>query len=275
MKGNKINGILWILIGVFLTCIMIRGINGKDWRNLKFWSWHIGPDTSWDSDEYPDSVTDEYLEWTFDGNEIENIEIEVVSSAVRCFSSSDTDSIKVQISNNVDVKKYYNVGLTGKTLNVKRKTFHSTGITNAVNTSAKEVIVTIPVVLFDKISIENVSGRIELSNLLARKVNIESVSGKIIARNIEGKVKIENVSGKIEYSVGELKNNIEIESVSGKIKMALPEESDFICSYETVSGSVKSDFKKHGKKSGEIVNGSEKYEIQLETVSGGIEVNSK
>ena len=152
MKGNKINGILWILIGVFLTCIMIRGINGKNWRNLKFWSLHIGPDTSWDSDEYTDSVTDGYLEWTFDGNEIENIEIEVVSSAVRCFSSSDTDSIKVQISNNVDVKKYYNVGLTGKTLNVKRKPFHSTGIINTINTSAKEVIVTIPVVLFDNVS---------------------------------------------------------------------------------------------------------------------------
>lgn len=276
MKGNKINGILWILIGIFLTGLLIRGIKGKSWGNIPF-SFHIGPKSEISSEEgiSPDSKEKDFSVWNFEADSIDDIKIELVSSNLLCVASDIGDSIKVEISNDVDVRKYYIVELKGNKLSVRNKPVHQVGFGNGIRSSAKEVVITLPFALFDHISVSNVSGRTELKNLNSRKFDIESVSGKLLVKDLTGKVKLSSVSGKIEYYVSDLKNDIDIESVSGKIEMELPQNSDFICSYETISGSIDTDFKKHGKKSGEIVNGSETNEIHIETVSGGIAINSQ
>lgn len=277
MKGNKLNAILWLLLGVFLTVLLIRGINGKSWKNFKFWTWHNETVKDWDEDFDRDAdweTENDYVKWSFDSEDIRNIEVEIVSAHLTCKVSDDTDKIEVLISNNTDVRKIYSVGVNDSTFYLRRKAKVQIGIIPAINSSAKEIILILPDTVFDKMKIDNVSGRTDVKNLRGRKINIDNVSGKINAENLNGKVYLNSVSGKIECRIEELKNNLQANSVSGKIEMNISKDADFLCEFETVSGSVETDFHKAGKKSGEISNGSEEYELKVETVSGSIEINS-
>ena len=132
----------------------------------------------------------------------------------------------------------------------------------------------VPDILFTSASFDNVSGTTQIENLKTRKLSVNNVSGKTEIKNCEGKIKTQNVSGKIQIQQNQLKNDIDAECVSGKIEIILPKNADFTADYETVSGSVKTDFTKTGKKEGTISNGERTYDLYLETVSGSIEVKA-
>lgn len=284
MKGNKINGILWLIITLLLTGMLIRGLSGKKLHNKKSWIWHIGPKTKAnvevDFNEYnisSDDTLDEYISsedftvYTFDAAEITNMDINSVSEKMFVIASPNQTDIQISISNTIDVRKYFKVYKIGDTVKVERKS--TTGVTiHAFNDT--EIYVRIPDKTFNSITLNNVSGRIEAENIKARKNEINCVSGKIEMSNCEGKLRSSNVSGKTEITVHELKNTIHAETVSGKLELYLPKSADFSADFETVSGSVKTDFTKTGKKEGTISNGSRTYDLQLETVSGSIEVNA-
>ncbi len=281
MKGNKINALLWFLLALFFLTILIRGLSGRNWRNIKFWTWNNNSTSDWDLDDsvYIQEDSDgDYVTYSYDVEKVNDIEIGVVSSHIKCYTVSDTGKIEIKISDNIDVRKYFDVKLTGTTLSVKRKPKVNNGINIQIGTKifsdATEVIVLLPETVFNSISLENVSGRTSVKNISARKVNIENVSGKVEAENIQGRTKLHSVSGSIECTLDELKNNLEAGSVSGSLEINLPGKADFEAEYETVSGSVKTDFNKKGKREGTISNGSRTYDLQFETVSGSIKVNS-
>lgn len=273
MKGNKINAVLWIILTVFLTSLLIKGLRGENWANQKIWSWN--KDSSNVSIENTDWETEnDYVKWTFNAENVKNIETEIVNAKLTCKVSEETDNIEVLISNNVNVSKTYTVGVKGDTFFLKRNSKVHIGFINTFNSSAKEIILILPDTIFEKIKIANVSGKIEATNISGRRIYIDNVSGKILAENLQGKVEINTVSGKIECTMEELKNSLEAHSVSGKIELNVSKDADFICDYETVSGSIETNFRKNGKKSGEITNGSEQYNLKVETVSGSIEINA-
>ncbi len=282
MKANKINGILWILIALFLLGVLIRGLNGNNWRNFRFWTWgwntktlenkiHAGNENLINDEDWNFESTDDYSIFTYNAKDISNIETNLVSEKLFVSPASSSDEIKVMIQNNVDVKKYYKVYKSGNTLVAERK---STSKINIHGIRETEVIIQVPDTLYNSASFNNVSGKIELENIKARKLSVNNVSGKTLINNCEGRIKTDNVSGKTEIIQSQLKNDIDSQSVSGKIEIHLTKDSNFTADFETVSGSVKSDFSKVGKKSGTISNGSRDYDIQLETVSGSIEINS-
>jgi len=301
MRENKINSLIWFLIAVFLLGILIRGLSGEDWRDLRFWAWgskhekvsgktekKSRKNLSWEdklenalenafdgdtkySDE--DSLSEaDYVKFTFNAEDISKLDINTVSERLLVTSSPDQEDIKVLIQNNFDVTKFFNVAKKGDTLVVERK---KTTKINIHGFNNSEVIVKLPDTLFDSATFNSVSGKLSVENVKARKIDTGNVSGKTEITNGEGKIHAENVSGKIEIDLDEVKNNIKAETVSGKIEITVPGKTDFIADYETVSGSVKTDFEKHGKKDGTISNGNRTYDFQLETVSGSIEVNRR
>ncbi|MCQ2596929.1 MAG: DUF4097 domain-containing protein [Treponema sp.] len=290
MRGNKLNGILWLIIAVFLLGVLVRGLTGEDYRNMKFWTWHIpsknnvnvkihindkdysnsNPDEIDSDDVDPADIEDGFVTYSFDSKKINNLDLSTASSSMMCFSSSKADKVEIKISDNIDVRSLYEIKLKGSTLVMNRKPKVNIGVVH----DAKEIIVILPETLFDSITLADVSGRITAKKLSARKVEISNVSGRIEAENITGKLKLGTVSGRIVYSTNELKNNLEAESVSGRIEVELPEDADFAADFETVSGSINTDFNKTGKKSGTITNGDRTYDLRFETVSGSIYVNS-
>lgn len=290
MRGNKINGILWILIAVFLMGVLIRGLSGKDYRNMKFWTWHIPEknilkgkiyingkeygrmkSNSIDSENLQTTDYEEgYTTYSFDVKKIHSLDLNTVSSKIQCFTSNKTDKVEIKFSDNIDVKRLYEVGLKGTTLYLKRKSKVS-----FINIhDATEVIVSVPETMFDSIKVESVSGRIDAKNLSARNIEISNVSGRIETENLKGKLRLNTVSGRAVYTTDELKNNLDIESVSGTIEINIPKNADFAADFKTVSGSVTTDFTKTGKKEGTITNGDRTYDLRLETVSGSIKIFS-
>jgi len=274
MKENKINSLVWFLVALFLLGVLLRSLSGKDWRNFRFWTWFSKSDSAigkTESNSWDDSISDEdFIIYTFDSDEIENLDINTVSETLKVISSPDQDDIKVCIQNKADVRSIFNVSKKGSTLVLERKKNNKIYIHGF---NELEVLVKLPDNIYSFAQINSVSGSILIEDLKARKTEVNNVSGRIEIENCEGKLKTGNVSGRTVISLDKLKNNITAESVSGKIEINLPEESDFTADFETVSGSVKADFEKHGKKEGTISNGSRTYDLQFETVSGSIEVN--
>ena len=280
MKGNKLNGILWILIAIFFLGVLIRGLTGKKWHNFRFWTWGWNPKVldnkihfnEKDFEEESDFIPrDDYSVYTFSADDISNLNINIVSENFSISPVSASDEIKVLIQNNIDTRKYFKIYKNDNTLNIERKStkklkFH--GLTRT------EIIMQVPDILFTSASFDNVSGTTQIENLKTRKLSVNNVSGKTEIKNCEGKIKTQNVSGKIQIQQNQLKNDIDAECVSGKIEIILPKNADFTADYETVSGSVKTDFTKTGKKEGTISNGERTYDLYLETVSGSIEVNA-
>lgn len=284
MKGNKLNGILWILISIFFLGVLIRGLTGKNWHNFRFWTWGWNPKVmnnkihinvngkDKDTVEEPEFIPDDdYTIYTFDSDEISHFDVNIVSEELTVSPVPDSDQIKIMIKNNVDTRKYFKVYKNGNTLNVERK---STKLINIPGLNKTEIIIQVPDTLYSSASFNNVSGKTQIENLKARKLSANNVSGKIEIKNCEGKIKTGNVSGKIQIQQKQLKNDIDAESVSGKIEITLPKNADFTADFETVSGSVKTDFEKTGKKEGTISNGDRTYDLHMETVSGSIEVNA-
>ena len=280
MKGNKLNGILWILIAIFFLGVLIRGLTGKKWHNFRFWTWGWNPKVldnkihfnEKDFEEESDFIPrDDYSVYTFSADDISNLNINIVSENFSISPVSASDEIKVLIQNNIDTKKYFKIYKNDNTLNIERK---STKKLNFHGLTRTEIIMQVPDILFTSASFDNVSGTTQIENLKTRKLSVNNVSGKTEIKNCEGKIKTQNVSGKIQIQQNQLKNDIDAESVSGKIEIILPKNADFTADYETVSGSVKTDFTKTGKKEGTISNGERTYDLYLETVSGSIEVKA-
>lgn len=117
-----------------------------------------------DFDEYISS--DDFTVYTFDANEIANLDINAVSEKLFITASPDQKDIKISIQNTVDVKKYFKVYKTGDTVKVERKP--KKGIT--IHTfNETEIYVKIPDMIFNTITLNNVSGRIEAESIKARK----------------------------------------------------------------------------------------------------------
>jgi DUF4097 and DUF4098 domain-containing protein YvlB len=111
----------------------------------------------------------------------------------------------------------------------------------------------------------------------------ESVNGKLIARDVAGSMKLSTVNGAIESELSRLDNvsNIEISSVNGKINLAMPSSADAFIDAQTVNGRISNEFGldvHKGKYVGSDMRGevgSGRIRVELETVNGGIELNSR
>lgn len=105
----------------------------------------------------------------------------------------------------------------------------------------------------DMISLDTVSGDMELTIAGAKKVELDSTSGEI------------------KLSAAKAPDVLSIDTVSGDVILALPENSDFTVNWDSVSGSLDSDFAM--KKDGDSYicgEGSNQYDI--DTTSGDLDI---
>lgn len=124
------------------------------------------------------------------------------------------------------------------------------------------------------VDITNVSGRVEAFCQQAGKIDVETVSGEITVDGIYDELNTESISSKTNISAEADNVTIDSESISGEISVALPDNiSGFTAEYESVNGKFDCDFAGN--------NGDEKFvygdgmaEINMETVSGNMSIDS-
>lgn len=141
----------------------------------------------------------------------------------------------------------------------------------------------------DDLDVETVSGNIIFSNIkTSDSTDIGSVSGKIKGILTTKELSVENVSGNIEVEVIDgheifLKNvsgnalisgnctpkELEIETISGEAEIRIPKNSEFSVKFNGVSGEFESDFPMTFKGKTYICGNAEN-EYEVDTVSGDV-----
>lgn len=129
------------------------------------------------------------------------------------------------------------------------------------------------------LDIETVSGKIEGDNLSdIENLSLTSTSGKIDIKNISGKVTSSTVSGGINLGFKTLNSDVIARSTSGKIELSLPKDGSYSLDFGTVSGSFNNNtgnsFEKSGHRNYQGKISSGKYSVDINTTSGGLELNN-
>lgn len=127
-----------------------------------------------------------------------------------------------------------------------------------------------------RISVKEVSGRIRLSNVTSRNSKFKTVSSDIRVDKFSGEVDFNTVSGSIEAEYVELNNNISMHTVSGNLMLRLPQDSSFTLEASTVSGYVDCDFETQNHSNSRthtrLVCGSGEHNIKVNSVSGNVRI---
>lgn len=211
-------------------------------------------------------------------SEISKVNIALVAETLN-IQSTNGDKITLDIEYSGSKKDFVKVSQRGNTLKIVRH--KENGI--KFNTGSNSATVTLKIPKDKRTenivySIHNVSGRITMKDITCQSLDTENVSGRIVIEDCYSKnnIKADCVSGRICLDLTELNSNIYAENVSGRIEITVPDNSDFEADYETISGSIDTDFTRNGnRKNGIIYNGNRSNRIQVNTVSGSIKIYKK
>lgn len=128
----------------------------------------------------------------------------------------------------------------------------------------------------DDLSSNTVSGRIILIDFNTDNANLITISGRVELRGSIGSADVDTTSGDVIIETSRLEGDIDINAVSGDIKLDIPKNADFEFTADTVSGTLDTEFEfsniKIDKNKLQGTKGSGKYKIDIDTVSGDIEI---
>ena len=130
---------------------------------------------------------------------------------------------------------------------------------------------------YDKLNINTVNARVEISDVDFGNLNIDSVNGKIMIINSKAAIDINNVNGKID--IKNIEGSLNIDNVSGAIYLA-GIKGDMV-EVDNISGNIRVDGLESEKINADSRSGSiriynikDTKEIDLETVSGMVVVDT-
>lgn len=144
----------------------------------------------------------------------------------------------------------------------------------------------------ESLDIESMSGQIYIQNAIIRDIDLENVSGTVIIdqckiRNIEvstvsgqvtvdgevNQINISGVSAQLNVASTICPDLISAETVSGKINLAIPSDSQFTVSMDSLNGHFSApDFNVSALGTGRYVCGSGSALFDIESVSGHVDI---
>jgi DUF4097 and DUF4098 domain-containing protein YvlB len=125
----------------------------------------------------------------------------------------------------------------------------------------------------DDIDIEGVSGAITLENISAGTVDIDNISGAIEFAGKVDEIDFSTVSGGITAEFDQVPRAVNIDSVSGSATIRMP-ETGITANIDSVSASIRA-FGAKFAKSGETTLGDGYMTLNVDTVSGSVEIKEK
>lgn len=120
-----------------------------------------------------------------------------------------------------------------------------------------------------KVSLETVSGAINLLRLASERLDLHTVSGEMSASGSFDRVRTESVSGITMLKLDFMPESFKGDSVSGDFEVALPENSGFTAKLDSVSGSMRADFGQMDSKQRVVYKDGE-IDLSFSTVSGSV-----
>jgi DUF4097 and DUF4098 domain-containing protein YvlB len=246
----------------------------------------------------PDMVHVE-IERKFPANEVQEIEIETVSSDIN-FVLTDSDSLKISVAGDFPISLSDKDKVLESKVDSGKLTLtmdHQTSDTNfpGLHFDMKQegkLTLSLPKNL-KKILVKTVSGDVKLNNFDVDIMELDSVSGdvkgeKSHVENLKLKttsgdlkwdgdiaqLESESISGDVELKLSNTSPKIEARTVSGDVKIGFDKTPDVQYRLSTTSGEIRvaSDFQKNQKDEDHLsgVLGSGKGSVSAETISGDL-----
>lgn len=120
------------------------------------------------------------------------------------------------------------------------------------------------------------SGMIDIDTLVTNSGTIDMSSGKVKVENYQGELEAEVSSGQLDVQLNKLVDDIHLRASSGQIKLDLPEDADFKLNGESSSGYIDCDLpltdKVVEKNKIEGIMGSGKHSIDVNITSGMVKI---
>ena len=282
-KGNTFWGIIWILIAVFLTGILLKGL-GKDGfeslfeRNSSLPELNFGRKIN-DDDFYRSGkmrLEDISNENVLNPEKLEEIEV-ISHSAKLIMELSKDDYIHVNFTGKWDKKKLPIIDCENGKLLVKSQRINGF-IFHPFMGGKKEIVIFIPKdCLSDEtqINLTSASGSIRIKDLIANTINTNAASGSLhITDCFAERLNLEAASGSLHVEGGKYDfiqsevasgstninssfNKIRLEGASGSMKIQTSTPITQDSSIEVVSGSITMKLPRNSD-----------YTIDFETMSG-------
>lgn len=102
-----------------------------------------------------------------------------------------------------------------------------------------------------------------------------TVSGEVFTNGAVAthSVRVDTLSGSVSLQLESCPDDLKIDTVSGGVSLTLPSDSGFTLEYNTVSGSINSEFgvKMSGHK---YLSGDGSADFEIDTISGGLRINA-
>lgn len=279
-KNRVVLIVFWSVVAVILTAILIIGITDK---NL-FSRWGI----SFVNSKYTYDNAERYRVGndavSVDG--IEDIEINWINGSVTVKSyEGKTVMFEENRQENEDDRLRYMCG--GKKLKVQ---FCKSGVYSNMNLR-KDITVYVPCsdmnlncikistvsadismtdVEVEKTDTDTVSGRIELKDVTSEEIDADTVSGNINIRGFADRINGDTVSGNMEFWLKECPKKLDCDTTSGEVVVSIPENDGFTAKIDTVSGTLRSDFKETEIENKKIVYKNGSANFKFDSVSGSV-----
>lgn len=129
-----------------------------------------------------------------------------------------------------------------------------------------------------RVSVENVNGRVEISDVTA-EVEASTVNGSVEVREASGEVEVSTVNGSVEASLSRVdpQGRSRLHATNGSVRLTLPADVNAEIEASTVNGGVGCDFDLEGgrksrrKLEGRIGSGGARFD--LGTVNGSVNID--
>jgi lia operon protein LiaG len=239
-------------------------------------------------------------EKTFSSDGIKDIKIDTVDIDVDIIPT-DTNSVKVHFhgtySSNRDNIPYLKAENISDKLNIAIEKPNSVTMGINYNFSDLKLDVYLPKTYSGNVFTDTISGDIKIENFSLSTFKISTVSGNLNASSLEtkesemhstsgdaviegfsGNLSFNSVSGNLNVEYRSFNNNIKVHTTSGDAKIKLTDKSQFNLKFDSVSGDVESNFPVNkdnspGSNHTEAVIGNSSNKIDVDTVSGDLEIN--
>lgn len=306
MKASAIIRIcVWTFVALILCAILVLGLvfNGFDFDFLSF---------GWNRYTFDDANTYTVGGTTLNADAIHSIDIEWVSGSIRIavtgedeitvretVTSDSRNALRWRIRNGELQIRYCKPRLFGAKMPKKdleillpASMLPENGGLQYIKIENVSSRIDIGEVGVSDLDIESVSGNIYIGNTVLGSLDLESVSGTVNIINtrigeldlstvsgnivVEGEVRnvdVSAVSARLDVTSSVCPDRLSAESVSGMIRLAIPADSGFRLTLDSVSGSLNApDFSVTARGNGEYICGDGYADFDIETVSGMVNI---
>lgn len=280
MKQNKIIGILWLVLAVFLLGFFLRlmGPSKKSHFFITFNGFEFGGDAK---------LANSY---SFKKDTINKLDTNLLSEAIE-ISESSNDEVLVEVysSNNKNLPNAY---VENGVLKIEKSVYkelnfggsrkvrvYLPGSMNLVDSEINVVSGSIKVIgcNFSSLNVNNTSGSVKIENCNIPQLRVRSTSGSIKIDGAYDQIDLKGVSGSIKANLTKaLTKDSSLSTTSGSIKLTTPRTSNYTIDYNCTSGSYSDDissFSSGSKKKGTDLIGNGSVNVTLRTTSGSIKVS--